>query len=328
MSFSEDPSSAHAPFTGDSSGQIFDLPDMVSGSPTTSERVVDTQSGFLLVVKKLNDRLALSIKRNVGTPPSSSVSLTQDESSRLSRILASSFSGEDLTAELAESVSRRRRASKLFASNNDDASVEENEPAVPDFKVPAQSLSSVHIPMKLMLGSVLRAFMIPILGIALSVFALGIGAGVTGLKFAGKNDAAPVAPLADPLEAARVDAFVRDFVANMLDFTSNTYRISQIHAMASMSPDLLERYWSETSFPLSKKQLQGLPQSANLLISELKQERIDANSVQVDIHAKLCDTQNPKLTTPVNLRLKLALDANRQIFVLDQEDLSAAGKTK
>jgi hypothetical protein len=65
-----------------------DTPDLVSESPTTTERVVDTQSGFLVVIKKIDTRLALSVKRRIGTPPVSSILLTPDESLKLSNILA------------------------------------------------------------------------------------------------------------------------------------------------------------------------------------------------------------------------------------------------
>lgn len=332
MSFSEDPSSPAAPFSGDGSGQIFDLPDMVAGSPTTRERVVDTQSGFLVVIRKLNDRLALSIKRHVGTPPGSSVPLTPDESLKLSRILASSFSStDDLSSETCERKERRtgedrRRpgaTSRSFGGVHAD-----DETTISDLVAPAQSISSVPVPLKLMLASVLRTFMVPLLGIVLSVFALGIGAGITGLRMASKNKVrAPVLvgvpDTKDVLDAKKVDGFVRDFVVKMLDFKAKSYHASQVQAMAVMSPDLLERYWQETKFPLTKRQLSALPQGANILITELKRDRIDARNMIVDVRAQFSDAANPRISTPVVLRLKLALDANRQIVVIDQQDLSS-----
>jgi hypothetical protein len=90
-----------------------------------------------------------------------------------------------------------------------------------------------------------------------------------------------------------------------------------------MSPDLLERYWKETKFPLTKRQLAGLPQGASIMIAELKQERVDANNVQVDVRAQLSDAKDPKIATPVNLRLKLTADPNKQIVVTNQQDLSS-----
>jgi hypothetical protein len=87
LSFSDDHASQAAPFFGDETGEIFDAPDVVFESPTTTERVVDTQSGFLVVIKRVDSRLALSVKRRLGTPPVSSILLTPDESLKLSKIL-------------------------------------------------------------------------------------------------------------------------------------------------------------------------------------------------------------------------------------------------
>ena len=72
MSYSDDPASPATPFSGDETGEIFQAPDLVLDSPTTSERLVETQSGFLVVVKQQEDKQALSVKRQLGTPPTSS----------------------------------------------------------------------------------------------------------------------------------------------------------------------------------------------------------------------------------------------------------------
>ncbi len=106
MSFADDHASPQAPFSGDETGKIFDTPDLVLQSPTTSERVVDTQSGFVVVVKQLEKRLALSVKRQLGTPPTSSILLTPDESLKLSRILdcSNSYQPKALESEV-ETVS-------------------------------------------------------------------------------------------------------------------------------------------------------------------------------------------------------------------------------
>ena len=326
MSYSEDPSSPAAPFSGDSTGQIFDMPDMVSGSVTTNERVVDTQSGFLIVIKKLTDKLSLSVKRRVGTPPTSSVALTPDESLKLSRILSTSVAVADESPEPpmeSPRAIRRRNAARLNSIN-----LEDGETTIPDLVLPTSSLQNTPMPMKVMLASVLRAFMIPLVGISLTVFAISFGLGVASDKmFSAKQPVVAVDPLAaDVLNAQKVDLFVRDFVSRMLDFSAKTYRLSQVQAMASMSPELLERYWQETRFPLSKKQLAALPPQTSIMITELKQERVDQNTVQVDIRAALSDSQNQKIVTPVNLRLKLTAGPDGQILVIDQQDISAAQK--
>jgi len=68
--------------------------------------VVDTQSGFLVVIKRIDSRLALSVKRRLGTPPVSSILLTPDESLKLSRILGGST---------ADGSPQKYRASTLIA---------------------------------------------------------------------------------------------------------------------------------------------------------------------------------------------------------------------
>lgn len=310
MTFSEDPTSPAAPFSGDPSGQIFDMPDMVQGSATTSERVVDTQSGFLVVIKRLGDKLALSVKRRVGTPPTSSVALTPDESLKLSRILSTSLiEDESAQFENPRAARRRSRAALNLPRNTE----------IDDVDTDSQSSNQGRIPMKLMLLSVLRTFTIPIVGIVLTVFAVGFGIGVCADKASTK---APAAVVVDPLATEKVDTFVRDFVARMLDFNANTYRASQVQAMASMSPELLEQYWKETKFPLSKRQLASLPTGTNIMITEMKQERLDAGSTQVIVKALLSDAANPKVGTPVNLKLKLVA-ANGTIVVTEQEDVSS-----
>lgn len=319
MSYSEDPSSPAAPFSGDS-GQIFDLPDMVANSVTTTERVVDTQSGFLIVIKRLTDKLSLSVKRRVGTPPTSSVSLTPDESLKLSRILSSSVAAQEEPQDQHQMESpraiRRRNLNRLSSETS-------GETTIPDLVVPA-SLQNNQVPMKLMLASVVRTFLIPIIGVSLTVFAVGFAFGVGSDKLISAKPALPASDplLADPLNTSKVDSFVRDFVAQMLDFSAKSYRSSQVQAMASMSPELLERYWQETRFPLSKRQLAALPSQTSVAISELKQERIDQDTVQVDVKAQLSDLRSPKQATAVNLRLKLTTGKAGQILVTDQQDIS------
>ncbi|MBY0357102.1 MAG: hypothetical protein K2W82_03800 [Candidatus Obscuribacterales bacterium] len=120
MSFSDDQTSPAAPFSGDSSGAIFDLPDMIAGTADTSEHIVDTQSGFLVIVKHQDNRCAFSVKRRLGTPPSSSVTLTPDESIKLSKILvgvnsfpSDELSGDTFTSQFFKQRRERRKAYQL-----------------------------------------------------------------------------------------------------------------------------------------------------------------------------------------------------------------------
>ena len=68
----------------------------------------------------------------------------------------------------------------------------------------------------------------------------------------------PAAISVAELENSRVDKFARGFVGDMLDFNPDTYRISQIHAMASMSPELMKRYWTETQVPSHQQSIKSI----------------------------------------------------------------------
>src|ERR1700677_4082771 len=103
VGFSDDLPSSAASFSGDS--DFFESPDVVRTSPTTTERVVDTQSGFLVVLKQIDSRLSLSVKRRLGTPPVSSILLTPDECLKLSRILASNQAQKTEPGRLAHNIS-------------------------------------------------------------------------------------------------------------------------------------------------------------------------------------------------------------------------------
>lgn len=317
MSFSDDPASPAAPFSGDTTGQIFDLPDMVTTSPTTNERIVDTQSGYLVVVKRLSDRLTLSVKRRVGTPPSSAITLMPDESTKLAKILASGAAASD--------DSRGRTAERERSKMRRSASRNTSESELPENPVTPSALSSAHIPPRLRNNSPIKSFLIPIL--AGTLLLLGTGCGIGYLVGAASSSAPNAVSEVNPLSTENIDKFVRTFVASMLDFGPDTYKASQVQAMAAMTPELMNRYWQETNFPLSNRQLKNLPQGVTILITELKQEPApDGTTVMVDVRAQLTDPKNPKVSTPVNLRLKLTADAERRIQVLEQQDLTAGLK--
>jgi len=306
MSFSDDHASPAAPFSGDDTGDIFNAPDMVLNSPTTIERVVDTQSGFLVVVRKLDERHSLMVRRRLGTPPSSSIVLTPDESLKLSRILAGS------SAQAVES--------KSFTASADGWLDEFNDVA---YRRGAARLAEELSPMRPSLGAVKPdIWQFALVGVGLALLGL---AGLMGYSLASARPAAVkavavVAKPADPLEAKKVDAFSRQFVAEMLDFNPETYRVSQIRAMAAMAPELVDSYWQDTNFPLSKRQLASLPHDTNLMITKVSQERPEANQAAVDVFAQMVQGDS-KIGTPVHLQLKLTAD-DGNIRVLEQKDVS------
>nr|ALS91575.1 MetaGeneMark_Unknown Function [uncultured bacterium] len=293
MSFSEDSATPAAPFTGD--GSVFDQPDVVFNLPTTSERVVDTQSGFLLVIRRLGDRLAMTCKRRVGTPPSSAILLTPDETIKLSRALSASVSAADEAAESGRfSTGGRRRMA---------------------FNPPTNSRRA----------GVLTRLRKPALG--LLAFAILGGSFATGLTIGRAMSASPkqvvaAAAAIDPLSSEGIDKFTRIFVGEMLDFNPETYKRSQIQAMSAMAPDLLEKYWKETNFPLAAAQLKTLPQASTVIIDTIDQQLEGKDTASVVVSAQIVRA-DAKLGSAVKLKLKLGLNKDGAIQVLEQQDLAS-----
>lgn len=316
MTYSDDSASPASQFTGDSNGKIFDLPDLLPNSPTTTERVVDTQSGFLVVIKRLGERLGLAVKRQMGTPPSSTIILTPDEALKLSRILGTSFGAEpsieESLPEIPDKISRRKLAALQKAEREPNYTKGDPVPPLSSRSFLPESPGSF---VKDNLPTVALAVII--------FFGMGAAIGAAAMSFFSPPSKPMAAVSEDPLGKKNVDHFVRIFISNMLDFSPSTYRSSQIQAMAVMSPELVQKYWDETRFPLTKRQLRELPQDMTLMITELKQGEQSDSTVDAVIKAQLSDPKNPKLSTPVHLKLKLGLDAEGKIQVVDQEDLSS-----
>lgn len=292
MTYFEDSATPAAPFSGD--GSIFDHPDVLLQSPTTNERVVDTQSGFLLVIRRMGERAALSCKRRIGTPPSSSILLTPDESIKLSKILSSSIIGledsapDEFAARLAP-VGRRRFP---FVGTSNARKQNTLRKVASAFKI----------------GGIVVAVVLALGG----VFALGRVTAGSGTAVRAQ----------DALSVTSVDKFARTFVSEMLDFNPDTYRVSQVQAMSFMSPELLGKYWTETNFPLTRRQLKSLPQGTTVMINRIGQEHTEAGTATADIYAELVRAES-KLSSPVHIKLKLGVTPENTIKVIEQEDLTA-----
>lgn len=290
MTYSEDHASPPAPFSGD--GSVFDHPDVLLQSPTTNERVVDTQSGFLVVVRRMGERLALSCKRRVGTPPSSNILLTPDESVKLSKILAASIIGLDEPTDQNAgnpALGGRRRF---------------------PFTTPTPKR-----------GGVMQKFGAP--AAVIGVVALVGGFFIAGLGVGRATTPAAAPVKVDVLETASVDKFARMFVSDMLDFNPDTYKVSQVQAMSYMTPELLDKYWKETNFPLSRRQLKSLPQGSTVMITKIGQERTAPEYSTADIYAELVRAES-KVSNPVHIKLKLGVGPENHIQVIEQEDLTSA----
>lgn len=339
MAFSDDYAST---FSGDEKGDFLDAPDVVRQSPTTTERVVDTQSGYLVVVKRVDTRFSLSVKRRLGTPPSSAILLTPDESIKLSRILGS-VRMETRTAARSNAApssniegwlqSHDERGRELRpeldfddADTDDEETDEAGENAARDSdsqtfiarrrNARRRGAQQLNIPVKTIATIAAALVLLPV-----SAF---VGYKVLTAKHEAKPAAAVVSPAVDveAMEAERVNKFARTFVSDMLDFSPTTYRVSQVHAMSNMSPELLETYWKETHFPLTADQLKSSPQGTTLMITKVDQARLDEQTRSVDIYAELVSPDS-KLSNPVHLQLKVATGNDGQLRVLEQKDLSA-----
>jgi hypothetical protein len=338
LSYSDDYPSPAAPFSGDETGEIFDAPDVVSQSPTTNERVVDTQSGFLVVVRRIDSRVALSVKRRIGTPPTSTIALTPDESLKLSIILADHVVSQNGKAAVAgrlpasiESwlgqIGRQEHAQASYDPYNDDLKA---DPSIAQAHSDASSFATEtkkrarrkqRMAPNRELKIAALAFIIIVLG--------GAGFGLASLFRQGHQPAAPVssAPptVVSALDDLPVDKFCRTFVSEMLDFNPQSYRLSQVQAMSHMSPTMLDKYWQETNFPISKKQLSGLPQGQTLMITKVSQERISSQEKDVDLYAELVSA-NSKVSNAVHLKIRVATGVDNELKVTSLQDLSSSKK--
>lgn len=385
MTYSED----YPAFAGDQTGQLLAEPDMVALSPVTSARVVETQSGYLVVLKKVDDRLSLSVKRRIGTPPSSQVVLTPDESLQLSRVLADSVEtlgavrGDFLIREIGgdrgaaangaprqepglDSDTRSTRAYDGLNQRSDDP-LRENVSAPDTFTQPSgqsdlstiygdktndpdsldwdeikqpwrkrktkQSSESIETPAQQFLqeqqergGLITKPVMMIGGGIAAVVAVIAVVIGITSVFNSQPNEASkPVTAqkaAEEPMNADKVDKFVRNFVADMLDFNPKSYRSSQVHAMAVMNRETMEKYWTETGFPLSRGKLMNLPRNQTLIINKVLQQPISSTRTDIELSA---DLVSPGESEPTKIRLEidLGLDNDNQLVVTDMKDASA-----
>lgn len=289
MSTTDGQGSSAAPFSGDESGNIFNNPDMVADSPTTNERVVDTQSGFLLIVRRVQERLSLSLKRRLGTPPTSNILLTPDESVQLSRILSDAWrptKTSTLSPDAENLVSNMGRGNLKGLAKGDYGT---------------------------QLNQGMRPIVLVMVVLALFNFAAGSFAGY----FAHTGTPAPMVKDAVPSDA--LNLFSRQFVTNLLDFNPQTYRESQIRAMAQMTPELMKSYWTDTNFPLTKEQLDGLKLSSKLELTRVECQKLDKHTAITDVKGQMIAASG---ATPVHLQLKLSIDDNNQILVIEQNDLT------
>ncbi len=298
MSYSDDQLSSARPFVGDETGKIFNTPDLVLQSPTTSERIIDTQSGFLVVIKNLGVRLSLSIRRRIGTPPSSYILLTPDESLRLSQILTEEKSNAN--HDTTYNVKLPRRIQEPIINNP----TEEIDSDSFDFDfISRRNLDRKRTTRLVIL---VGALVIAVLATTLWLFKSGL------VNSQQKQELST---------ESTVDKFARNYVIYLLDFNPQTYRFSQIQAMSCMSPELLEKYWQETNFPISFAQLKNMQQNRKISITRVVQEKADSEGVRlVEVFADI-KSRPEEMAHPVHLQLKIQSLERGETRVLAQKDL-------
>jgi hypothetical protein len=317
---------------------------------TDLEFALETQSGFLVVVKGSgNDgRVTLAVRRRVGTPPASAIALGPDEVTRLINLLG----------ELSPSALRER--DKLLVGRARDSYLDDlmgthNEPENPELDLfmerdfpelankrkkgsgpktflGASSSNPIH-KLSDALADAFAAFkvkskqiglaagaLVVVVGIALSTVAV-----ITHNPFAAHTKVA--AEAVAPAPTAGIEDFSKGFVLDMLTFKKENYRQAQVRVMSQMTPELAQKYWQETGFPLTSRQLKSIPQDQEIKLTTVTALPISAGLYQVDVEgsvvALVSPTSKPK-TMPLHIRLTISKDAANKLTVTEQKDLSSS----
>ncbi|MDP3507560.1 MAG: hypothetical protein Q8T09_06185 [Candidatus Melainabacteria bacterium] len=279
---------------------------------------LETQSGFMLVFKGAKDKATLSVRRKVGTPPSSAVTLTPDELRRLS----------NLVGELSpEPASRQRLAvgsERPPAESDFDSFVAREYPELAQRRRVKKAFP-VSVP-EALFELVTQKKLMLMAGLALAVLittAVSTVVFLTSKPFAGAPIAATPSPAKVGLSGSlSLEETARTFVLDMLNFRKDSYRQAQIKAMAMMTSDLADRYWKETNFPLTRSQLRALPQDQEVRIESVVPTTISPGNYQVDVKGNLIGASG---TTPtaVVIRLSIIQDASGKLLVSEQKDITA-----
>lgn len=380
MTYSDDYAPSTSSFSGDQTGDIFGTPDTVPQSPVAAARVVDTQSGYMVVIKKKEERLALSVKRRIGTPPASHVLLTADESLQLSHVLDDSVKclatpGDYFPNTLASQsptqqgrrVRHARKAALEASLDTADSATEPGSEETYSHHGPhwdelnpsgkkrkrkqedhLDNLTDLEDPLNLdgpprnlktmaakygaiAIGVILVACVcIPMILAPSKYLNAAPPAAIDKVQQEQPDEFAPKeAPAtaeneqpkelntiddpANPMNTKAVDTFVRTYVSNMLNFSPKGYRRAQIEAMAAMNPILMEKYWNETNFPLSIKDLPN--EQKDVKIRRVVQEKVAGKQMTVTVKGAL------GTSSPIALRLILGVSPSGELRVRQQKDL-------
>jgi len=313
---------------------------------TDLEFALETQSGFLVVVKGSgNDgRVTLAVRRRVGTPPASAIALTPNEVKRLVNLLAE-LSPSALKDKLVVGRARDSYLDDLMGSHNEpeDAEfslfIERDFPELAKRKrtTPKSFLSGglgaglgntlgtprekigrffSNLPLSGRQIAIAASILVVVAVVALSTVAL-----LQSRPFGTKSKTATTAVEVSP--TAAIEDFSRSFVIDMLTFKKDLYRQAQVSAMAKMSPDLAQKYWQETGFPLTRAQLKSIPQDQEIQITQVATLPFSASIYQVDVNGAIVNP-TAKTNLPLHIRLTVNKDSQGKLTVIEQKDLSSA----
>lgn len=267
----------------------------------------------MIVLKGKDDSLTLSVRRRVGTPPNSSVSLTPDEVRHLTNLLSEVMPQARSEKVLVGAARPKAAAEEVPELSSLDLFIEKEYPSLAKRKK-RTGQAKIQLPTgKKAIAFALAILAVPVLFLTASLIASQKG------KPATTSATIPDQSVTVP----DLDAFARDFVLSMLDFKSDTYRTSQVKAMSMMVPALADKYWKETNFPLSKMQLKTIPADQEVRIETIKTVKSDEN-YQIDVFGGVVTgSKEGSKSMPMHIQLMVKAEKGGKLLVLEQKDLSA-----
>lgn len=314
------------------------------------ECYLETQSGFMFVLKGNRDRAVLSVRRKVGTPPQSAVVLTPDELKRFAN-LASELIDDSLQGNAQQTESKYTGHANLgmplgdldMSGGNElndelDTFIEREYPELANKrKKSAQGQTGASGLLSDLVNASTSQHLLKtgllLLGILVVSF-VGFnlffgkksdhGTVTIGNPVAGSDPNQQDQDLAQGPAQTQVEALARTFVADLLDFKKATYRQSQMRAMSMMTPELAQKYWRETKFPLSPAELARNPQDDVIQINSVKSERLEPATYQVDVIADHIKNKAGQADhSPIMLRLTVVQSSQGKWLIQDQKDVTS-----
>ena len=94
-----------------------------------------------------------------------------------------------------------------------------------------------------------------------------------------------------------------------------------------MTPALAQKYWQETGFPLTNRQLKAIPQDQEVRLSTVTALPVSTGLYQVDVEGLVVAQAGAKAepkSMPLHIRLSVSKDAAGKLTVTEQKDLSAS----